>query len=85
MTTNDLKQSTTKKLETELLEFKVVTGGLFLALIALVAVTIYGYMFKDSEASFVELFTISFGCGIILFLQIKAIKKIRTELKSRTS
>jgi hypothetical protein len=83
MKKDDLKSKTSEKLESELQVIKVITGALIGVLSVLFAVTIYGLLTKEDNATFIALIVVAISCSAILPLQFNSMKKIKTELELR--
>ena len=83
MEKDDLKSKTSEKLESDLKITKMLTGVLTASLILLIAVNIYGLIFKDNNVTFIALMVVAISLGTLIPSQLSTIKKIKTELKWR--
>ena len=82
MKNSDLKNKTTKKLESELKGIKISSWALIGIVTALFAVTIYGFITDKSSSSLPQL-VVAISCSAILPSQFNNIKKIKSELNLR--
>ena len=82
MKTEDLKQKTTEKLESELKGNKIIAWALIGVLIPLFAVTLYG-LISNKSSSDLPLLVVAILCGAYLPILLNTIKKIKKELNSR--
>ena len=83
MKKDDLKSKTSEKLGYDLKTTKMLTGVLAASLILLIAVNIYGLIFKDNNLTFIALMAVAVSLGALLPSQFSAMKRIKTELKLR--
>ncbi len=83
MIKEDLKNKTTGKLKSDLKSIKAVSWILAATLILLVAVNIYGLIFKENKSTFIALMAVAAGLSAIIPSQYSTMKKIKTELKLR--
>ena len=83
MIKEDFKNKTTGKLKSDLKSIKAVSWILAATLILLVAVNIYGLIFKENKSTFIALMAVAAGLSAIIPSQYSTMKKIKTELKLR--
>ena len=83
MKKDDLKSKTSEKLGSDLKTTKALTGVLAASLILLIAVNIYGLIFKDNNLTFIALMAVAVSLGALLPSQFSTMKSIKTELKLR--
>jgi|KNS10NT17metaT_FD_contig_41_26565_length_2609_multi_12_in_0_out_0_2 hypothetical protein len=77
------KSKSTKELRDTLKVLKIVFVTLTIVIILLLAITIYGLLFKNNNATFIALFAVGISCAAILPVQFISLKKIKKELTSR--
>lgn len=82
METN-FSHKSTKELESTLKLMKLISTALAIVIFALLAITVYGLIAKENNATFLALFVVGISCGTILPLQFTTMKKIKAELNSR--
>jgi len=82
METN-FSHKSTKELESTLKLMKLISTALAIVIFALLAITVYGLIAKENNATFLALFVVGISCGAILPLQFTTMKKIKAELNSR--
>lgn len=85
MKNDDLKSKPTEKLESQLKMIKIVTGMLTGVLIVLYAVIFYGLIMKDDKSTFTALLAVAISCSATIPIQLSSMKKIKSELASRSS
>ncbi len=77
------KSKSTKELRDTLKVLKIVFITLTIVIALLLAITIYGLLFKNNNATFIALFAVGISCAAILPVQFISLKKIKKELTSR--
>lgn len=80
-----MNDKTTETLESELKAIKIIAGALILVLTLLLAISIYGLVAKENNATFIALIAVAISCSATLPLQFINMKKIRTELSKRSA
>lgn len=80
---NNLESKSTKVLEGSLKGLKIISTALVIVIGLLLAITIYGMLFKDDKSTFVSLFAVGVCCSAVLPLQFSSMNKIKKELKTR--
>lgn len=85
MKKEELKNKSDEKLESELKKTKLINGALIGILIPLFALTIYGLVTAENKSTNIALLAVAISCSAILPMQFALIKKIKTELASRTN
>ncbi|WP_272150320.1 hypothetical protein [Tenacibaculum aiptasiae] len=78
-----MENKTIEELNKRIKLLKVVAKAMTVALILLLAVTIYGLLTKENKTVFITLLPIVFGLSTILLLQYSSVKKIKEEIKQR--
>ncbi|KAB1154606.1 hypothetical protein F7018_13845 [Tenacibaculum aiptasiae] len=78
-----MENKTIEELNKRIKLLKVVAKAMAVALILLLAVTIYGLLTKENKTVFITLLPIVFGLSTILLLQYSSVKKIKEEIKQR--
>ena len=83
MMNNDLENKSIQQLETNLILMKVISIALFLVLLLLIGISIYGISMKGDSYNYGGSFVIKIGGFFILLLLLVNMKKIKKELNTR--
>lgn len=83
MKKDNFKSKTSEKLESDLKISQTLTGVLAACLILLIAVNIYGLIFKDNNATFIAGMVIAISITALIPSQFSNMKKIKAELRLR--
>lgn len=83
MSSEQLKNKSSEKLEGELRGIKIVAIALLITISMLFGLIIYGIAMKGMDTVYVSLLVVGIGCSAILPLQFSSMKKIKVELDSR--
>ncbi|PQJ80352.1 hypothetical protein [Polaribacter porphyrae] len=79
----DFSSKSTSELKETLRMLKIVAYSLTTIVFLLLAITIYGLLFKENSKTFLALLVVGLSCSAILPLQFSSLKKIKDEIKSR--
>ncbi|QCX00769.1 hypothetical protein FGM00_11865 [Aggregatimonas sangjinii] len=83
MKEEELKSKTVSELESEIKKQKAISGVVLGICLVLAAVTIYGMITKEDNATDMALLVVAIACGASIPVQLSSIKKIKKELASR--
>ncbi|RCW24980.1 hypothetical protein [Marinilabilia salmonicolor] len=83
MKDKNLKNKTSKKLESKLKGIRILTIALIVVLALLLILSIYGFMTVKNNPTFIALIAVAISCSAILPSQFSNMRKIKTELNRR--
>ncbi|MEM0931318.1 MAG: hypothetical protein AAGJ12_02555 [Bacteroidota bacterium] len=79
----DSKTETKESLKSKIDKLKIVTGMLSAVLLILFVICVYGLLTKDDNDVFLGLIVVPIALSSILFVNVKSMKKMKSELESR--
>lgn len=83
MKKENLKNKTSKKLESRLKGTKILTIALIVVLALLLVLSVYGFMNEKNNPTFIALIAVAIACSAVLPSQFSHMKKIKNELNRR--